>query len=69
MQAQMVLAALRVLDPVPRAVMAFDLDDIPPPVIALELDLTQQQVRDMRKKARVVLKQMFAKDRESGRTA
>jgi DNA-directed RNA polymerase specialized sigma24 family protein len=64
-QAQMVLAALRVLDPVPRAVMAFDLDDIPPPVIALELDLTQQQVRDMRKKARVVLKQMFAKDRES----
>jgi len=55
-QAQLVLRALRSLDEEARAVMAFELDGISAADIARALNITQQRVRDVRKKARKVLK-------------
>lgn len=43
-------------DDAARAVLALDMDDIPGPAIATGLRLTEQQVRDLRKKARRTLK-------------
>jgi RNA polymerase sigma factor (sigma-70 family) len=59
-QAQLVLRALYSLDEEARAVMAFELDDIPTADIACALDITQQRVRDVKKKARKALKLMLA---------
>jgi len=59
-QAQLVLRALRALDEEARTVMAFDLDGIPAADIARELNITQQRVRDVRKKARTILKHELA---------
>lgn len=55
-QTQIVLRALRGLDEQARAVMAFYLDDFPTPAIAAALDLTEQRVRDVKKKARAALR-------------
>jgi RNA polymerase sigma factor (sigma-70 family) len=55
-QTQMVLQALCSLDEQARAVMAFHLDDFPGPAIADALNLTEQRVRDVKKKARVALR-------------
>jgi RNA polymerase sigma factor (sigma-70 family) len=51
-QARDVVALLQRLSPDCRAVIAFDLDDIPTVEIAAALDITEQKVRDLRKKAR-----------------
>jgi RNA polymerase sigma factor (sigma-70 family) len=59
-QTQVVLAALRSLDPRARAVMALHLDDFRAADIARALDLTEQQARDLIKKARAHLKQKLA---------
>jgi RNA polymerase sigma factor (sigma-70 family) len=59
-QTQTVLEALRSLDEQARAVMAFHLDDFPTATIADALDLTEQRVRDVKKKARAVLKTALA---------
>ncbi len=67
-QAQLVLQALRALDEEARTVMAFDLDDIPAADIARELDITQQRVRDVKKKARTILKQELAGNVTPGRS-
>jgi RNA polymerase sigma factor (sigma-70 family) len=66
-QAQLVLRALRALDEEARTVMAFDLDGIPAADIARELDITQQRVRDVKKKARTTLKQELAGNVTPGR--
>lgn len=66
-QTQMVLQALRSLDDQARAVMAFQLDDFPTAVIADALDLTEQRVRDMKKKARTALKTALAGQMPPGR--
>jgi RNA polymerase sigma factor (sigma-70 family) len=66
-QAQLVLQALRELDHEARTVMAFDLDDIPSADIARELGITQQRIRDVKKKARATLKQRLARDLTAGR--
>jgi RNA polymerase sigma factor (sigma-70 family) len=58
-QTQLVLRELQSLDEEARAVMAFDLDDFPPAVIAEMLHISQQRVRDLRKKARAILKKKF----------
>ena len=50
-----VLDALRGLDFLPRAVMAFHLDGFSGPEIAVQLGITQQQARDQLKKARKIL--------------
>jgi RNA polymerase sigma factor (sigma-70 family) len=55
-QTQLVLQALRALDEESRAVMAFHLDDFTTKDIAAALELTEQRVRDVRKKARVSLR-------------
>ena len=55
-QTQMVLQALRALDKEAREVMAFHLDDFTTPAIAAALNLTEQRVRDVKKKARAALK-------------
>ncbi|GLY87630.1 sigma-70 family RNA polymerase sigma factor [Actinoallomurus iriomotensis] len=56
-QALDVVSALnRVEDENARAVVALDLDDIPGPEIAAMLGVTEQKVRDLRKKARRTLK-------------
>ena len=55
-EAQTVLQALRNLDEQARAVMAFHLDDFPTGAIADALDITEQRVRDVKKKARAALK-------------
>ena len=47
--------------------MAFDLDGIPAADTADALGVTQQRVRDIRKKARTVLKQELARQAEPGR--
>jgi RNA polymerase sigma factor (sigma-70 family) len=59
-QTQFVLRALKALDDEARAVMAFDMDGIPAADIARELGITQQRVRDIRKKARTALKKELA---------
>jgi RNA polymerase sigma factor (sigma-70 family) len=59
-QTQLVLRALRALDKEARAVMAFDLDGIPTADIACALDITQQRVRDVKKKARTALMRELA---------
>ena len=59
-QAQTVLQALRGLDEQSRAVMAFCLDDFPTTAIADALNLTEQRVRDVKKKARAALKTALA---------
>jgi RNA polymerase sigma factor (sigma-70 family) len=59
-QTQTVLQALRNLDEEARAVMAFDLDDFPTADIAAALEITEQRVRDVKKKARDVLKRTLA---------
>jgi RNA polymerase sigma factor (sigma-70 family) len=66
-QAHLVLQALQALDEEARAVMAFDLDGIPAADTAGALGVTQQRVRDIRKKARTVLKQELARQAEPGR--
>lgn len=55
-QAQAVLQALRALDEEARTVMAFDLDGIPTRDIAAELRVSEQRVRDIKKRARMALK-------------
>lgn len=55
-QAQTVLQVLRSLPEEEQAVMAFSLDDFPTAEIAAALGMTQQKVRDLRKKARATLK-------------
>ncbi|WP_165969241.1 sigma-70 family RNA polymerase sigma factor [Actinomadura sp. KC06] len=55
-EARDVVAFLQRLDPDCRAVIAFDLDGIPPGAIATTLGITEQKVRDLRKKARKQLK-------------
>lgn len=60
-QALDVVAALKLIDDEnARAVVALDMDGIPGPAIAAMLDLTEQQVRDLRKKARRMLKKQLA---------
>ncbi len=59
-QTQTVLQALRNLDEQARAVMAFYLDDFPTAAIADALHLTEQKVRDVKKKARATLKTALA---------
>jgi RNA polymerase sigma factor (sigma-70 family) len=59
-QTLLVLQALRCLDEQPRLVMAFHLDDVPTRVIAAELNVTEQRVRDLLKNARATLKRMRA---------
>jgi RNA polymerase sigma factor (sigma-70 family) len=59
-QTQIVLQALRNLDEEARAVMAFDLDDFPTADIAAALEITEQRVRDVKKKARAALKLALA---------
>ena len=51
----LVLDALRSLDLLPRAVMAYHLDGFSGPEIAVQLGITQQQARDLLKKARKIL--------------
>lgn len=64
-QARSVLDALRTLDQESRAVIAYDMDGIPAADIACELGISQQRVRDIRKKARAALKRWLASERES----
>ena len=59
-QTQMILQSLRNLDKEARAVMAFDLDDFPTADIAAALEITEQRVRDVKKKARAALKLALA---------
>jgi RNA polymerase sigma factor (sigma-70 family) len=59
-QAQAVLQALRALDEEARTVMAFDLDGIPTSDIAAALHVTEQRVRDIKKRARTALKRHLA---------
>lgn len=66
-QAQLILQALQALDEEARTVMAFGLDDIPTADTAYVLGITQQRVRDVRKKARTVLKQELARNAEHRR--
>jgi RNA polymerase sigma factor (sigma-70 family) len=65
-QAQVVLRALQALDDEERAVIAFDIDGIPAADIACHLGVTQQRVRDVRKKARTALKQQLTKTMTPG---
>ncbi|MBO0804452.1 MAG: sigma-70 family RNA polymerase sigma factor [Nocardiopsaceae bacterium] len=55
-QSLTVLQALRTLDGVDRAVMAFDMDDFTTADIAAALRISEQRVRDVKKKARIALK-------------
>ena len=59
-QTQTVLQALRGLDAQERAVMAFCLDGFSAPVTAAALGITDQRVRDVKKKARAALKTALA---------
>lgn len=59
---QMVIEALRALSPELQAVMAFDLDGFTASEAAHFLDLTDQQVRDRRKKARKILAVKLARE-------
>jgi len=51
----LVLDALRSLDLLPRTVMALHMDEFSGPEIAAQLGITQQQARDLLKKARKIL--------------
>jgi len=66
----LVLEALRSLDGQARAVMAFHLDGFPGPAIAAQLGITDQQARDLLKKARKILAADLAgtRDQERGRS-
>jgi RNA polymerase sigma-70 factor (ECF subfamily) len=66
-QTQLVLHALRALDEEARAVMAFDMDGIPAADAAAALGITQQRVRDVRKKARPALKKLLTGTAAHGR--
>jgi RNA polymerase sigma-70 factor (ECF subfamily) len=66
-QAQLVMRALQSLNGDARTVMAFDMDGIPAADIADALGITQQRVRDVRKKARMALKQELAGHTTPGR--
>jgi RNA polymerase sigma factor (sigma-70 family) len=66
-QTQMVLQTLRGLDEDERVVMAFYLDDFPTEEIATALNLTEQRVRDIKKKARAALKIALAGHMSPGR--
>jgi len=66
-QTQMVLQALRGLDEQSRAVMAFHLDDFPTAAIADALEITEQKVRDVKKRARAALKTTLAGHMSPGR--
>jgi RNA polymerase sigma factor (sigma-70 family) len=59
-QTQTVLKTLRGLSPQERAVMAFHLDDFSTAEIAAALGISDQKVRDARKKARAALRRAFA---------
>jgi RNA polymerase sigma factor (sigma-70 family) len=63
----MVLQTLRGLDEDERVVMAFYLDDFPTAEIASALNLTEQKVRDIKKKARAALKIALAGHMSPGR--
>jgi DNA-directed RNA polymerase specialized sigma24 family protein len=65
-QAGLVLCALRALDEEARTVMAFDLDGVPAADIAAGMGITQQRVRDVKKKARALLKRELAGNATSG---
>jgi RNA polymerase sigma factor (sigma-70 family) len=58
-QAEAVLQALRALDNEARAVMAFYIDGFTTAETATALSITQQRVRDVRKKARAALKRQL----------
>jgi RNA polymerase sigma factor (sigma-70 family) len=64
---QEVLRALRSLPEEERSVAAFDIDDIPTADIARELDISEQRVRDIRKKYRAKLKRDLGGKTDSGR--
>ena len=66
-QTQTVLQALRSLNEQERSVMAFYLDDFPTTAIADALNLTQQEVRDVKKRARAALKTALAGTMPPGR--
>jgi RNA polymerase sigma factor (sigma-70 family) len=70
-ETQFVVEVLRSLDPELQAIMAFDLDGFTTGEVADLLGLTEQQVRDRRKKARRILAVMLAgakaQDREAAR--
>jgi RNA polymerase sigma-70 factor (ECF subfamily) len=66
-QTQEVLQALRALGDEARTVMAFDMDGIPAADTAAVLGITQQRVRDVRKKARAALKKLLAETTAPGR--
>ena len=68
-ETRFVVEVLRSLDPELRAVMAFDLDEFTAGETADLLGLTEQQVRDRRKKARRILAVMLARMREQDRGA
>lgn len=59
-QTLLVLQALRGLDEQPRLVLAFHFDDVPTRVIAAELNVAEQRVRDLLKNARATLKRRLA---------
>jgi RNA polymerase sigma factor (sigma-70 family) len=65
-QTQMVLQALRGLNAESRAVMAFFLDGFSGPEIAAALGITDQKVRDVKKRARAALKAVLAAQLTSG---
>jgi RNA polymerase sigma-70 factor (ECF subfamily) len=66
-ETQFVLWALQALDEEARTVMAFDMDGIPAADTAVTLGITQQRVRDVRKKARAALKKLLAGTTTPGR--
>jgi DNA-directed RNA polymerase specialized sigma subunit len=59
-QTQTVLSALRNLDFEERTVMAYFFDDIPTAVIAAVLGITEQRLRDVKKRARAALTRALA---------
>jgi RNA polymerase sigma factor (sigma-70 family) len=65
-QTQLVLKALLALDEEARAVIAFDIDGIPAADIARQLEITPQRVRDVRKKARTILKHQLGRNQAFG---
>lgn len=65
-QTQAVLQALRSLDPVARAVMAFRMDGFPTAAIAEAMEISEQKVRDVTKRARAVLKRLLAQLLDGG---